>query len=447
MTMTSRKLSAAALTSISTSSGPNTPSSQVFISRPAICPGLSRASRYTASSPVATREYRSRTLTILDAHRRRSRTASSRSRRSHRASRASASRSPASPRSTSRKSILASSPTSMAMLRTAPQSPLPRGFSTSWAARRVTTVKRHSWRACSILWETSARTKAMNLDATRSPVGSMGSVPTEEVDGPQLGGPGPFVERMERGGFEVFFGDRVYRLGRIEQRHPVRRPALRLTQHPPGARKLAGLGHVRARRRRLQQGRRPSRANRCPTLARLDCAALVVTDQQQASRHCQPARQFPLLQPERVVVSMQEDDLRGVGTQQSGLQRMVRGRADACETQGGIAQMERVVEGAGGLLPVSHEPVLGLPVPAARGSRCTLRGSCGPAPGCLPTRRRDRRSARRPVSAARAPRSAWRARSPRPAIGRSAVGRPERTSVASESGACCRAGRSSAGWR
>ena len=82
---------------------------------------------------------------------------------------------------------------------------------------------------------------------------------------------------------------------------------------------------------------------------------------------------------------MQEDDLGGAGAQQTGLQLGGSGRIDACETQGGRVQMEGVVEGPGGFLGVSHEPVLRLPVGKGEVIDALLQdGAVGvPAPGEL----------------------------------------------------------------
>ena len=164
---------------------------------------------------------------------------------------------------------------------------------------------------------------------------------------------------MERVGGESFIGDRM-RVRRIEQGHPVRRPASRLPQHPSRARRLRGVGMFRPGLRRLQHGLAPSGPNDRPTGDGPDDFTLAMRDQGQATGHRQSARQFPFLRPDRLAIPMQKNDFGATRTQQTRIQLRLSSRVEALETQGGIALTVGVEVSPGTLLGIADQPELGL---------------------------------------------------------------------------------------
>ena len=184
--------------------------------------------------------------------------------------------------------------------------------------------------------------------------------PAEEVDRLQLVRMRPRLDRVEIVQCPGLVGNRVYRLGGIQQTQPLRSRALPLFQHPPGARKLPVVDRLGPGPRRLEQGRAPPGAHRGPAGAGGDDVSLVVRDQRQGAGHRHATQECPLLRAERLVAPVQEQDLGRARAQQTRFEPRLRGRIEAVEPERGVMVMECLVVSARDLLAVADEPELGL---------------------------------------------------------------------------------------
>ena len=171
-------------------------------------------------------------------------------------------------------------------------------------------------------------------------------------------------------GIEGFRGNREH-LGVVEQGHPVPRPALRLAQHPAGARRRGrGFGPSL---RRLEQGAAGSGPQGFPALPCADGRILGVKDHRETAGDEQTAPRAPVLGRDRVSVMVNEEQLGRSPPQQPFVQRGLAdvGRIQPGKAQCGFVSVKRLAVFPRFLFVVTEQPELAL----AAGAREILHAS------------------------------------------------------------------------